>query len=340
MPYSEKIQHYFFFGLFTLVIGLNALVFFPYFGALIFAATFAAIFMPWHRFVLRLMPSLPNIAAFITIFSILLAIFVPLFAIGTIVVNQAQDLYFSVSNNSEVEEVLSGLLVLTKERFAGLPLDQLISEISDYIKVPLQYLFTNIGSLFIGATDISIGVFLVLLAMFFFFRDGDRLKALIFQLSPLKNEDDDIVLTSFERTINSIVKGSLLVALIQGLAAGLGLMIFGVPNFALWGSIAVVASLVPGIGNTLVTIPAIIYLFANQMIAPAIGMAIWAFGVSLVDNMLRPKFISSGLGVHPLLVFLSVLGGLSVFGMYGFLIGPLLLSFLFAMTQLYKRGVN
>ena len=315
MPESDKIQHYFFFGLFTIVIALNALVFFPYFGSLIFAATFAAIFMPWHRFVLRLMPALPNIAAFLTLISILVAIFVPLFAIGTIVVNQAQDLYFSLSSNSEVEEVLSGFLILARERFSGLPLDQLVSEISDYIRVPLQYLFSNIGGLFSGATDISIGVFLVLLAMFFFFRDGDRLRDLIFQLSPLRNEDDNLVLTSFERTINSIVKGSLLVALVQGSAAGIGFLIFGVPNFALWGAIAVITSLVPGIGNTLVTIPAVIYLFANQMTTPAVGMAVWAFGVSLVDNMLRPKFISSGLGVHPLLVFLSVLGGLSILGM-------------------------
>ncbi len=340
MPESQKIQHYFFFGLFTIIVALNALVFFPYLGALIFAATFAAIFMPWHNLILRRMPSLPNIAAFITLFTVLLAIFVPLFFIGTIVVNQAQNLYFSISSNSEIEEVLGGLVIIAKERFVGVPVDKLIENISEYIRVPLQYMISNVGALFTGATDIVIHVFLVLLAMFFFLRDGEKLKDIIFQLSPLKNEDDNLVMLSFEKTINSIVKGSLLVALIQGLAAGVGFMIFGVPNFALWGAIAVITSLVPGIGNTLVTIPAIIYLFANQMATPAIGMAVWAFGVSLVDNMLRPKFISSGLGVHPLLVFLSVLGGLSVFGMYGFLIGPLLLSFLFALTQLYKQGVK
>ncbi len=340
MPESDKIQHYFFFGLFTVVLALNALIFFPYFGALIFAATFAAIFMPWHRFVLRLIPSLPNIAAFITIISILLAIFVPLFFVGTMVVNQAQGLYASLTNNSEIEEVLNGLILLAKERSVGIPLEQLVADLGDFIRVPLQYLLTNVGSLFSGATDATVHIFLVLLAMFFFLRDGDKLKDLIFQLSPLQNTDDNLVLTSFEKTINSIVKGSLLVALVQGLTAGVGFMIFGVPNFALWGAIAVITSLVPGIGNALVTIPATIYLFANQEIASAAGMALWAFGVSLVDNLLRPKLISSGLGVHPLLVFLSVLGGLSIFGMYGFLIGPLLLSFLFALTQLYKRGVK
>ncbi len=340
MPESEKIQHYFFFGLFTIILALNALVFFPYLGALIFAATFAAIFMPWHRLILRRMPSLPNIASFITIFTVLLAIFVPLFFIGTIVVNQAQGLYFSVANNSELEEVLGGLAIVARERFVGVPLDKLIENIGEYIRVPLQYLISNVGTLFSGATDIAIHIFLVLLAMFFFLRDGEKLKDIIFQLSPLKNDDDNLVMLSFERTINSIVKGSLLVALVQGLAAGIGFMIFGVPNFALWGAIAVITSLVPGIGSTLVTIPAVIYLFANQAGTPAIGMAVWAFGVSLVDNMLRPELISSGLGVHPLLVFLSVLGGLSIFGMYGFLIGPLLLSFLFALTQLYKKGVK
>lgn len=338
MPETDRIQQYFFFGLFTVVFALNALVFFPYLGALIFAATFAAIFMPWHRFILRRIPALPNIAAFITIFTVLLAIIIPLFLIGTVVVDQAQGLYSSITSNSELEEVLNGLVLIAREKVSGLPLDQVIAGIGEYIRLPLQYLIGNVGSLFSGATDATIHIFLVLLAMFFFLRDGDKLKEIIFQLSPLQNSDDNLVLTSFEKTINSIVKGSLLVALIQGTIAGIGLMIFGVPNFALWGAIAVITSLVPGIGNTLVTIPAVIYLFANQATTPAVGMAIWAFGVSLVDNMLRPKFISSGLGVHPLLVFLSVLGGLSVFGMYGFLIGPLLLSFLFALTNLYKRA--
>lgn len=340
MPESDKIQHYFFFGLFTVVLALNALVFAPYFGALIFAATFAAIFMPWHRLILRTIPSLPNIAAFCTLFTVLLAIFVPLFFIGTIVVNQAQGLYTSLTGNSEFEVVIAGLEAIARERFSGVPLDEVIANVGEYIQVPLQYFVSNVGGFFSGAADISIHIFLLLLAMFFFLRDGDKLKDIIFQLSPLKNADDEIVLVNFEKTINSIVKGSLLVALIQGLAAGVGFLIFGVPNFALWGAIAVITSLVPGIGNTIVTVPAIIYLFANQMTVPAFGMLIWAFGVSLVDNMLRPKFISSGIGVHPLLVFLSVLGGLSIFGMYGFLIGPLLLSFLFALTQLYKKGVK
>ena len=340
MPDSAKIQHYFFFGLFTVVLALNALVFFPYFGALIFAATFAAIFMPWHRLILGRIPSLPNIAAIITILAVLLAIFVPLFFIGTIVVNQAQGLYASFANNSDFEQLFSGLAIMARERFVGVPLDKLITNISDFVKIPIQYLIVNAGGLFAGATDFAIHIFLVLLSMFFFLRDGDKLKDIIFQLSPLKNDDDEIVLSHFEKTINSIVKGSLLVALIQGFAAGIGFMIFDVPNFALWGAIAVITSLVPGIGNTVVTVPAVVYLFANQAGTPAIGMAFWAFGVSLLDNMLRPKLISSGLGVHPLLVFLSVLGGLSVFGMYGFLIGTLLLSFLFAMTQLYKKGVK
>ena len=107
MPDSAKIQHYFFFGLFTVVLALNALVFFPYFGALIFAATFAAIFMPWHRLILGRIPSLPNIASIITILAVLLAIFVPLFFIGTIVVNQAQGLYASFANNSDFYQLFS-----------------------------------------------------------------------------------------------------------------------------------------------------------------------------------------------------------------------------------------
>lgn len=334
---TEKLQQYFFFGLLTIILGLNFLVFYPYLGALIFAATFASIFQPWHSLIYKRLPNLPNIAVLITLFSILLAIIAPLFFIGNIVVNQARDLYNIIIASPNFEYLVDGFLASTKSEFSKIPVLSLFTAINKYAQVGLEYFLNNAGAFFSGATDATVNFFLILLAMFFFLRDGAKLKTIIMRLSPLRNEDDQMVLDHFERVIHSIIKGSLFMALIQGLVATIGFAIFGIPNFFLWGAVSVVASLIPGIGSAIVTVPAAIFLFSNNLIGASIGMAIWAFLVSVIDNLLRPRLIAGDLGIHPLLVFLSVLGGLTIFGTYGFLIGPLLLSFLFALAQLYKK---
>jgi predicted PurR-regulated permease PerM len=154
----------------------------------------------------------------------------------------------------------------------------------------------------------------------------------------LKDEDDRKILRSIIKTINGVIKGYILIALIQGFLMGLGLYLFGVPNPALWGVVAGIASLIPSIGTALVSVPAVIYLYAIGSTIPAIGLLIWAvLIVGFIDNLLNPIIVGKSIKVPMLLILFSVLGGISLLGPIGILIGPLVIGLLYTLISIYKE---
>jgi predicted PurR-regulated permease PerM len=205
----------------------------------------------------------------------------------------------------------------------------------------LEWAFSNLDTVFSGASKIVLAVFIMLLALFYLLRDGRELKRQIIALSPLGDDDDNRIFKKLEQTIYSIFAGSILVGLIQGVLTGIGFAIFGVPNPALWGSIAAVSALIPGIGTSLVMVPGVLYLFFTGSTTPAIGLLIWGvLAVGLIDNFLGPIFINRGVKIHPFLILLSVLGGLIFFGPVGFVLGPIILAFLFALLDIYRASYS
>lgn len=338
IPHS---RHYFFLVLLVVIGILNAVVFYPFLGALIFAATFAAMFRGWHERFSSFFPSTPSFAAFLTIVSISLIIITPLVFLGILVFNEAQNVYIGLTLGSdfasEFNDALGGLV----EKY---PLLQsvagLANNFDEYLRAASSYLVNNLGAVFSGVATVTLSLFITLVALFFFLKDGKALRKSIVQLSPLQDGDDALIMDHLERVINSVIKGSLLIALIQGVSAGVGYLIFGVPNAALWGAATTLTSLIPGIGTAVVMAPAIGYLFLVGKTSAAIGLLIWGVVVvGLIDNLFKPQLIAAGAGIHPFLILLSVLGGLTIFGIYGFLLGPILLSFLSALIDLWKRGM-
>ncbi len=178
--------------------------------------------------------------------------------------------------------------------------------------------------------------FLFLFTFYYLLKDAQKLKRISLAASPLSGEENEAILNKLELAINSVVRGNLAIALIQGILASIGLTIFGVPNPVLWGMVAAITSLIPTVGTSLVILPAILYLFLNNQIFQAAGLAIWGMVVvGLIDNFLGPKLVGRGMKLHPLLVLLSVLGGAVLFGPIGFLLGPLVLSLFFALFNIY-----
>jgi predicted PurR-regulated permease PerM len=200
----------------------------------------------------------------------------------------------------------------------------------------LSWLLQNIGPVFSNVAIIALDLFVLLIALYFLLRDGDALRKVIVAISPLKDAYDDIVIQKLERAVNSVVRGSISVGLVQGALTAIGLAIFGVPNPILWGTVAAIVALIPGIGTSLVLIPSILYLFFTGATAAAVGLLAWGFiAVGLVDNVLGPKLVGRGVQFHPFLILLSILGGVSFFGPIGFLLGPLTLSLLLAVLEIY-----
>ncbi len=330
---TKIIERYFFFGLLLTTLIFVFLIFRPFLSILIISAAFAVVLYPVYSWLQG--KKFPDwLSALTTLLLFILIICGPLFGIGAIVFDQSQDLYYSVASSGGATPFLNNI-EQNVQRFmpkgVSFDLEEKISEL-------ISFITGNIAIIFTSTLSTLFSFFLIMISMFFFLKDGSRWKRALVIISPLADEDDEKILDRLSRSINGILKGYLLIALIQGLLMGFGLAFFGVPNSALWGVIAGIGSLIPTVGTALVSIPSVIFLFATGQTGSAIGMAVWAFLiVGWVDNLLNPIIISSKINIPQILVLFSVLGGLALMGPVGFLIGPLAVSLLYTLISIYRN---
>lgn len=337
---SEKnLQLSFFLILLAIVLVLLFFTFLPYLGVLVLAATFAVVFSPVYKKLLKLMSGNEGLAAFTATFFVVVVILVPLSFFGFEVLHEARGLYERLTTGNATGLPLT-IVNFLKERldllqpFFALDLGKYLGQIFGSIA-------RNFSSIFATLSRVTIGLVVCLFALYYLFKDGHKLAKKLITLSPLTDRDNREILKRLEATINAVVRGSLIVAVIQGVLAGLGFWIFGVSSPALWGSLVVVASLVPAIGSALVTIPAGLYLFFSGDIAQGLGLLAWStLLVGTIDNFLRPKLIQRNINLHPFFILLSAIGGISLFGPIGFLLGPLILSLFFALLDLYPQFIQ
>jgi predicted PurR-regulated permease PerM len=158
---------------------------------------------------------------------------------------------------------------------------------------------------------------------------------------PFEPTDTEQIIHETETVMSSVVVGTLAMAAIQGIVVGVGFLLFGIPNPAFWGALTMLATLIPIVGTWLVVVPAIGYLFFTGHQALALGFAIWSVVlVNLVFNVLSPQIMHRGSNIHPFIILLAVIGGISAFGPIGFLIGPFVVALLFALLRVYPKIVK
>lgn len=320
--------------LLVLLLGIFILSFFilrPFIYPIILAGAFSVVFAPAYRALQLRFKLGVNLASALATILVFIVIFSPLVFLGTQITKEATGLYDSVISGGS-----TGMLtVLISERISQyLPSANI--DIKQYAESGLSWLLPHLGSLFSNTASLLLAAFIFFFSLFYFFKDGHRLKQVVVGLSPLSDSDDQMLLTRLSVAVNAVVRGNILIAIIQSIIATIGFTIFGVPNPALWGAVTMMAALVPGIGTALVLIPVIIYLFVFSSLAMSLGMLGWGMAaVGLVDNILGPRLMGRGTGLHPLLVFLSVIGGIAFFGPIGILLGPIVISLLVALFELY-----
>jgi predicted PurR-regulated permease PerM len=216
-----------------------------------------------------------------------------------------------------------------------------VLDLEQAIREAAAWLANNIGPIF---SQVFEGIFLstiAFLAFYYLLKDGERLQQRILSVSPLAEAYNREILQKLRRAINSVIRGSLAIALLQGVMVGLAFWLLGIPNPTLWGAITIVIALIPTLGTFIVIIPGVLYLVQQGEMVSAVILAAWGLiAVAFIDDLLRPKLIERGLAVHPFLILLSALGGIHVFGIIGFLLGPLILSFLFTMYHIYQEEFN
>ncbi len=339
---DKKAQYYFLLALILGTLTLTFFIFQPFIYALIFASVFTVVFKPVHQRILSAVGGREGFAVLLTLLSIIVFVVTPLVLLAMQIFQEAGQLYSSISGGSEVDGILSVFNILVQKIQELFPITQGFSfDINQYTKQGLLWLLQNIGFVFSNIAMLLISFFVFLISFFYLLKDGKKMRKFIVSLSPLSDEDDEVILKKLENATNSVVKGSLTVALIQGAMTAIGFAIFGVPNPIFWGSVASVTALIPGVGTMLVLAPAIIFLFLTSSAFAGFGLLAWGVGaVGLIDNLLGPKLVASGAKLHPLMVLLSVLGGLILFGPIGLLIGPLTVSLLLALVDLHFLFMN
>lgn len=307
----------------------------PFFTPLVLALVLSVVFYPLYEFIKKVF-RFQFISAGITVLLVVFLVLVPLSFLGLKIFEQATDLYIELSANEG-----SVLINFLKDRFSSLifklNLPQIYTlDLNSYVKEVLTWLISNLGPLFSGLAQVALTLFLSLFSMFYLLKDGHKFKDYIVNLMPLQDRYAEKVIDRMHHAVSSVMIGTMAVAAIQGLIAGLGFHFFGVPNATLWGTLAGVTALIPTFGTSLVMVPAIIYLFFTAPISSVIGLAIWAaLAVGLIDNMMAPQVMRYGIKIHPLLILLSVLGGITLMGPIGFIVGPLTIALLFALLEIY-----
>ena len=336
---SQQLRPYFLLALLGGTLVLAFFIFKPFLTPLALAAVFAVVLQSVYRRIAVFLRS-PSAAAFVTVLIAVLLILVPLVAVGTLVGVQAQELISSLDGAgsraqltaalAKAEEVLSPFI--PGMQFA----DTASVNIDLYVRQGVQWLMDHLGTIFSGVASLVLNLFLFFVALYYLLRDGKNVKRTVIELSPLSDRDDELVFDKLELAVNSVIKGNLTIAFIQGVLTALGFTLFGVPQAVLWGAVAAIAALIPGVGTSLVFIPAVLFLFLTGSAGGGFGLLVWGVvAVGLIDNILGPRIVGGKLNLHPLLILLSVLGGLMFWGPVGIFLGPLSLSLLFAFLSIY-----
>lgn len=325
--------------LLILLFGALALMFFtlrPFLEPLVLAAVFAFLFQPVYEGALRLTRSRRTPAAFITTLIATIVIVVPVTLIASQILNESKRFYATLTESgtdSFIVLINDGINRLRS--LIPLPADFRV-DINEHLRQAIAAITNNLGAAFESIAKMTVDVLVFLMAFFFLVKDGRSLKNYLVTLSPLSDRDDELIVSRLKLAVLSVVKGNLLIGAIQGILTGVGFTLFQVPNPVLWGIVAAVAALIPGVGTSLVLIPGIIYLYLTGNPLESFGLLLWGIAaVGLIDNLLGPKLIGRGMQLHPLAVFLSVLGGLALFGPLGFLLGPISTSLCLTLIDIY-----
>ena len=330
--------------LFILALALTLLSFLiiePYLSSLFLAAIFVVVFMPIHRFIRKILGGRDNPAALLSTVLVLLVILIPLTVFGFLLFQEARTVYESgFSGGMAVELVdraVTALEYRVSEVFPGTEIDiHQYTQVDNVLEQVPATVVNYFDWIFASLLRISFGLFLMVLAIFYMFRDGGKVVKRLKLMSPLKNEYTDKIVAKTTETVNAVVRGRLLVGMIQGLVIGAGFALFALPSPVFWGSIAAVASMLPVVGPLLIIIPTSLILFFLGNLWSAIGILAWGImAVIIIDEYLGAVLINQKMNIHPFLVLLSVIGGLSFFGPVGFVVGPVVLALLFAILEIY-----
>jgi predicted PurR-regulated permease PerM len=340
---AEKFSRYF---LMVVLVGITAIFFTMikiFFVPVMLAAVFVGLFLPFYKWMLKRLDNRKGLSSFICCLVLLLALLIPAYIIANLVSGEAIAFYHSAEQN--VQEIIDqgdrGVLGRIKDhkllKQFGLDQKNWESTFQEIARTTAGVLGTVINKASKGTFQLVANIFLTFFAMFYFFRDGDRIIPKLKYLSPLSERYEEKLIAKFLSVSRATIKGTLLVGLIKGFLGGITFWIFGVSSPILWGVVMVLLSIIPMVGPWFVMYPAaIVLMITGQMWQGILLFLIAGVIVGNIDNVLMPRLVGREAGMHDLLVFFSTLGGISIFGVMGFIIGPVIAALFLAILDVYS----
>lgn len=215
-------------------------------------------------------------------------------------------------------------------------LTELQARLTSFLLQASQTIATKAVTIGQGTAQLFVSLGVMLYLLFFLFRDGPALAAMVRKASPLSDGHTDHILEKFTSVIKATVKGNVIIAVIQGTIGGVTFWLIGIDAALLWGLIMAVLSLLPAIGAALIWVPVAGYLLlSGEYLEGAVLLAAGVLVISTIDNLLRPPLVGRGSHLPDYVILISTLGGISMIGMNGFVLGPLIAAMFVAVWSLF-----
>jgi len=332
---AALVRKYFFSALLVISIGFGFFLLLPFLKIIALAIVFSVLLHPlykklhqWLRF--------PALASFLTLICFIVIICIPLYFITIVTVHQLQNMFQYLAGTGSIEIISQHVSLWLHHIFPSVSFN-----LQDRITSFVSQLPSAAGIILTTTFSTIVYFIFMLISMFYFLKDGPQWKESLIELIPLSNDSNRKIIETLRTSINGIVKGYMVVGLAQGIVTTIGLYLFHVPHAALWGMLAVIVSIIPPLGIGAISISVFAYLLIVGRHGAAFGYALWAIFFNMsIDNILNPYIVGKQISIHPLLVLFSVIGGLALMGPVGILIGPLVISFIYALMSVYKTEWN
>ncbi len=313
----------------------------PFIQVLAWAAVLVIVFYPIHQRIAA-HTKRPGWSALISTTLVIAAILIPVALITLAVVNEmaqfAQKLQGFFNALLDPNSPVVGRITTWLGKYVDI--NRLYTQ--EYLVERLNSLNQQIAGQTLGLVGGVVGAvtqaFFIVFTMYYFFRDGDRIKKVLQDMIPLERAQSEGIFDRTREVIYGSVYGVVVIAGIQGALGGLAFAALGLPSPLIWGVVMFFLSMIPLAGSFLVWVPAAIYLAAGGHWGKALALTAWgALVIGMIDNFLRPKLVGERTRLHELLIFFSVLGGLQIFGVLGLVLGPVIVAITLALLDVFRQ---
>lgn len=311
-----------------------------YIMPMFWAVVLTILFHPAHQRIYKYTRQRAALSSLLTICFILIVVLVPMYILGLLVTEEAISLYINLTQTD-----INTTSILANVHTILTPLEQFgvnIDNIQGQLVVFLQNFSAQIGTYALDITKATANTFIAILLMlyilFFTLRDGVAISTRIMEVLPLGDAKERMLFNRFVAIVHAMFKGTFIIALVQGAIGGILFMVVGVEGAVLWAFVMALFALIPAVGPAIVWIPVgVLLLVSGDVWQGVTVLVVGATLVSLIDNLLRPILVAKGAAMPDVLILLSVLGGLSLFGIAGIIIGPVITAFFLSMWQLFEH---